>query len=195
MAPVVNSIRLKLHISWVAFSVTFPLALNNWCRNSRSMDHWDSLGSTGTWKWISFCHLWQHSTHKHPKWKVKLNTNLVWTTASVVMHLTWSENQKQQVLRSDESSPEPGPQHYWSSVGSSWQKTEQKAANIQRKALGCPSSSLENYSWRLLKEMTESLSTRVQAVLKNKGAHNKYWISRSLELYKLCFCFIHRLSI
>ena len=50
-------------------------------------------------------------------------------------HKKWTENQWQQVLWRDESSPEPGPQHYWSSVGSSWQRTEQKAANIGRRAL------------------------------------------------------------
>jgi len=55
----------------------------------------------------------------------------------------WTENQWQQVLWRDESSPEPGPQHYWSSVGLMWQRTEQKAANIQRRALGCPSRSLD----------------------------------------------------
>ena len=65
-------------------------------------------------------------------------------------HKKWTENQWQQVLWRDESSPEPRPQHYWSSVGSSGQRTELKTANIQRRALECPSRSLENYSWRLL---------------------------------------------
>jgi len=55
--------------------------------------------------------------------------------------------------------------------------TENGTKDIQRTALECPSGSLENYSWRLLKEMTESKSKRVQAVLENKGAHNKYWLS------------------
>jgi len=44
----------------------------------------------------------------------------------------------------------------------------------KRRALGCPSRSLENYSGGLFKEMTESLFKRVQAVLKNKGAQTKY---------------------
>jgi len=51
---------------------------------------------------------------------------------------------------------------------------EQKVADIQRRAMGCPLRSVENYSWRLLKEKTESSSKRVQAVLKNKGAQTKY---------------------
>ena len=51
----------------------------------------------------------------------------------------------------------PRSQHYWSSPGSSWQRTEQKAADIQRRALKCPSRSPENYSWRLLKDMTRKL--------------------------------------
>ena len=37
-----------------------------------------------------------------------------------------------------------------------------------------------------LKKWQEILSKRVQAVLKNKGAHTKYWLLSSLELYKLC---------
>ena len=61
-----------------------------------------------------------------------------------------------------------------------------KAANIQRRALGCCLRSLENYSWRLLKEMTRKVSERVHTVLKNKGAQTKYWLSSLLELYKLC---------
>jgi len=101
-------------------------------------------------------------------------------------HKKWTENQWQQVLWRDASSPEPGLQHYWSSVGSSWQRTEQKAANIQRRfTLGRPSRSLENYFWRLLKEITESSSKRVQAVLKNKGAQTKYQRPSLLEFYKL----------
>ena len=98
-------------------------------------------------------------------------------------HKKWTENQWKQVWWRDESSPEPGPQHYWSSVRSSWQRTEQKAADIQRRALGCPSRSLENYSCRLLKEMTGSLSKRVQAVLENKGAQSRYSLSSWSELY------------
>ena len=110
-------------------------------------------------------------------------------------HKEWTENQWQQVWWRDESSPEPIPQNFWSSVGSSWQRTEQKAANIQRRALGCPSGRLENYSRRLLKEITESLSKRVQAVLENKWAQTKYWRSSLLELYKVCFCLIYCISI
>ena len=44
----------------------------------------------------------------------------------------------------------PRRQHYSSSVGSSWQSTEQKAAGIQRRDVECASRSLENYSWKLL---------------------------------------------
>jgi len=46
-----------------------------------------------------------------------------------------------------------------------------------------------------LKKWHESLSNRVQAVLKNKGAHIKYWLSSLLELYKLCICPIYCISI
>lgn len=46
---------------------------------------------------------------------------------------------------------------------------------------------LENYSWRLLKEIKESLPNSIQDMLKNKGGHTKYWLSNSLEMCKLCF--------
>ena len=64
-------------------------------------------------------------------------------------HKNWTENQWQQVLWRDESSPEPRPQHYWSSLGSFWQGMKQQAANIQSRALDCPPRSLENYSFGL----------------------------------------------
>ena len=105
-------------------------------------------------------------------------------------HKKWTENQ-QQVWWRDESSPEPWPQHHWSSVGSSWQRMEQKAADIQGRALECPSRSLENYSWRLLKEITESLSKRVQAGLKNKCAQTKYWLRISQTQFLLFILYFH----
>jgi len=114
-----------------------------------------------------------------------------WT--SVVYTGNWAKNwdqQKmlkitvwQQVLWGDESAR---PQQYWRNVGSSNREKEQKAANIQRRALECPSRGLENYSWRLLKKMTESLPKRVQTVLKNKDGHAKYCASTLLQFYKLC---------
>jgi len=58
-------------------------------------------------------------------------------------------------------------------VGSSCQRTEQKAADIQRKALKYPGE------WRIapeeyLKKLQERLSKRFPAVLNNKGNHAKY---------------------
>jgi len=72
-------------------------------------------------------------------------------------HKNWTDSRWQQVLWSDESSPEPRPHHYWSDVGSTWQRTEQKAADIQIRPLKCPLRSLENYSWRLLIENISNL--------------------------------------
>ena len=43
--------------------------------------------------------------------------------------------------------------------------------------------------------MTESLSSRVQLMLKNTCGHTKYWLSSSLELYKLFFCLIDSIPI
>ena len=39
------------------------------------------------------------------------------------LHQTYNSTKMQQVLWSDELSPKPQSQHYWSSVGSSWQRT------------------------------------------------------------------------
>ena len=58
----------------------------------------------------------------------------------------WTENQWQQDLWRDESSPEPG------------------AANIQRGALECPSRNLEKYSWRLLWDSSVCESKSKQTV-------------------------------
>ena len=98
-------------------------------------------------------------------------------------HKKWTENQWQQVLWRDESSPESGSQHYWSSVGSTWQRTEQKAANkeelwdvLQEAWRTIPEDSLKK--WLMI-----SLFNRVQTVMKNKGTHTKYGLSRSLELH------------
>ena len=49
------------------------------------------------------------------------------------------------------------PQYYRRRVGSPGHRTKQKAANIQRRALECSSRSLENYSWRRLKEKNTCL--------------------------------------
>jgi len=51
-------------------------------------------------------------------------------------------------------------------------------------------------AWRTIPEdipkmWQESLSKRVQTVLKNKGGHTKYWLSSSLELYKLCYAWFN----
>ena len=53
-------------------------------------------------------------------------------------------------------------------------ETEQKAANIQRKALESPSKKSGELFLRLLKEITGSLSKSVQTVIKNNGGHSKY---------------------
>lgn len=66
------------------------------------------------------------------------------------------------------------------SVGLSWLKTEQKAANIQIRALNV-----------LQEAVQESLSKWVQAVLKNKGGRTKYRFLNLFELYKLGFCLIY----
>lgn len=41
-----RSAKPELHISWVAFAVTFPLAFNNRHQNCRNTDHCVSLGIT-----------------------------------------------------------------------------------------------------------------------------------------------------
>lgn len=74
----------------------------------------------------------------------------------------------------------PRAQHYLSSVGSFWQRTEQKAETSKEKLW---------ISWRTIPEdywNTRKLPEWVQAVLKNKGSHTKYTVSL-LELYKLWF--------
>lgn len=55
-----------------------------------------------------------------------------------------------------------------------------------KKSFKCPSRSLVNHSWRLLKEITQR---------EFKAAPTKYWFSSSLELYKLCFWLIYCISI
>lgn len=52
-----------------------------------------------------------------------------------------------------------------------------------RQSFEFPSRSLENYSWRLRKEITWKLPTRVQAVLKNKDGHT------------ICICLISCVSM
>lgn len=58
------------------------------------------------------------------------------------------------------ASPEPRPQHHWSNVGWSWQRKQRS-----EKIFEC-SRSLQNYFWRILREMRRKL--------KSKDGHNKY---------------------
>lgn len=58
------------------------------------------------------------------------------------------------------ASPEPRPQHHWSNVGWSWQRKPRS-----EKICEC-SRSLQNYFWRILREMRRKL--------KSKDGHNKY---------------------
>lgn len=54
---------------------------------------------------------------------------------------------------------------------------------------------LENYFWRLLQDVSGKLAKRVQAKLKNKGGHIKYWFLSLLELLdKLFLPSIKRIS-
>lgn len=70
-----------------------------------------------------------------------------------------------------------------------------KGSQHPAKSFECHSKSLEYYSWRLIKEMTRKLTKTVPTVLKNKSGDSKYWLSDSLELYKLCFCLICCISV
>lgn len=60
-----------------------------------------------------------------------------------------------------------------------------KGSQHPKKKLECPSESVENCSWRILRTLQESLLKWVQAVLKSKVGHTKSWLSSSLEMYKL----------
>lgn len=70
-----------------------------------------------------------------------------------------------------------------------------KWSRLQKKSSERPSKILENYSWRLFREITRKLSKRVQAVLNYKGEHAKYWLLSLLELFRLYFCIIYCISI
>lgn len=59
------------------------------------------------------------------------------------------------------ASPEPRPQHHWSNVGWSWQRKPRS-----KKIFECSSRSLQNYFWRILREMRRKL--------RSKDGHNKY---------------------
>ena len=76
-------------------------------------------------------------------------------------HKKWTENQWQQVLWREPTSKEK----LWNVPQEAWRTTPEDC----------------------LKKWRESLSKRVQAVLKNRWDHTKYWLSSLLELYKLCF--------
>lgn len=52
-------------------------------------------------------------------------------------------------------------------------RSEQKTDKVHKTALDCPVRNLKKFSWRLFKEMTRSLSKRVQAVLRNDASRNK----------------------
>lgn len=65
-----------------------------------------------------------------------------------------------------------GPQTYWSSVRSSWQRTEQEAETSKE----LWTSSTKAGELRILKLMTESF-LRLQAVMKIKGGHNNKYYS------------------
>lgn len=59
------------------------------------------------------------------------------------------------------ASPEPRLQHHWSNVGWSWQRKPRS-----KKIFECSSRSLQNYFWRILREMRRKL--------RSKDCHNKY---------------------
>lgn len=78
-------------------------------------------------------------------------------------------------------SPGLGPQHYWSSVGSSKHNQRQKHPKTSFK---CPSGSLENRSWRSSGKLEESL-------FNEDGVRTKYWFSSVVQTpllpYRLYF--------
>lgn len=91
------------------------------------------------------------------------------------------------------------PEKSWIGLPRAWtstslkvqQRPEQKAADIQRRALG-----VLQKAWRIVPEdRQESLAERLQAVWKNKGARTKNWPSASLDLQKGCFCLMCYISI
>lgn len=63
--------------------------------------------------------------------------------------------QKNHFSWNHQSCADPGIQHHWSCVGSTWQIEEEKAA--KRRILECLLRSLENCPWRLLEEITRQL--------------------------------------
>jgi len=100
---------------------------------------------------------------------------------------SWTENQWQHILSRDESSPEPGPQHYWSCVGSSWQRTEQKAAKIQRRAFKYPLK-----AWRTIPE--DYLKKWQKACLRGFRLCWRIKVLRpntDLEAHANCRCFMY----
>lgn len=82
---------------------------------------------------------------------------------------------------------------YWISLSQSLDLSVIEAVwnHLDRGCNKRPPTSKEEL-WSLLKDMTRTLPERVQAVLKNKGNHTKYWLL--LELYQLCFSLVYHIS-
>jgi len=144
------------------------------------------------WSWYISCRI---RNGLHQQVFVLMKGNWAKRLRYVKWHNNWTENQWQQVLWRDESSLEPGPQHYWSSGASSWQTMEPKVANTKEERQNVPQEAWRTIPEDYLKIWQESLSKSVQTVLKNKGAQTKYLLSSLLELYELCFCLIYCISI
>lgn len=103
---------------------------DRWCERMLKI-HWDG----GTW----FALVTTKGSSKRRKTQYHLES--VWyTKASVFQHgMLKAYLEKKSTQYSHElASSEARPLHYWSSVGSSSQRMEQKVAIIQRRALGCP---------------------------------------------------------
>lgn len=70
------------------------------------------------------------------------------------------------------TSPEPGAQHYDSSVGLSWQKMDQMRSTFQRRVSDVPQEAC-----RIIPEdYLKGFAKRVQAVCDKDHSHSKYWL-------------------
>lgn len=72
---------------------------------------------------------------------------------------------------------------------------KKQAANIQSRAVNFIQKAQSTVLDDALKKLQESLPERVPVVLKYKGGHTRYWLSRPLESDKLWFCQLYCISI
>lgn len=79
----------------------------------------------------------------------------------------------------------------WCHRGREWNKRQPTTNEELWMSFKKPGSIPEYY----LKKLQESFSKRVQAMLKNKSDHSKYWLLSLLELYKLSFCPVYFISM